>query len=589
MNARRNQELIAIMTPPVAQIGSLLTLAEAATLVSWWKPLILLTPFVPWAILVSKVFDKHCARFFLARETWNLVHMLCGCLALAAGVFMPVSGVLGIILAFLATSIILVVDVIVFVHVTNNDERVPANFRLKIDLSKFAEAKKAREAAKKQAKVELVLRASDKSTLAAPEADSPDFPVRAAAEALYIKGLETRSLHFDFLPTGKDNMYQMSYIVDGIRQAGTSMPAADAMKVMDLWKTAAKMDVAERRKKLQADLTVDRLDSRRKVRLISVGGQAGPRLTWIIDPEQQVHRKLEELGLLDSQKEDIVKLTGETSGIVLLAAPAGCGRTSTFYTLIRLHDAYTQNVQTVELDIQDSLEGAKQNKWDPQAEGPEFSTLVRSIIRRDPNVVGIAELLDQNTAKEVCKADLSRVRVYVSLKADDAMKAIQAWTRTVGDPAEASKNLQGVVAQKLMRKLCVNCRVEYAPSSEMVKKMGFPPERVKQLFKKGGQVLVKNKPEECPMCQGSGYFGQEALFEVVLFTDEERAAIAAGDMNALKVALRKRNAPSIQQVAIRKAVEGITSVEEVTRVTVEAAPQPKPAAAAPSAPSPKAS
>ena len=589
MNARRNQELIAIMTPPVAQIGSLLTLAEAATLVSWWKPLILLTPFVPWAILVSKVFDKHCARFFLARETWNLVHMLCGCLALAAGVFMPVSGVLGIISAFIATSIILVVDVIVFVHVTNNDERVPANFRLKIDLSKFAEAKKAREAAKKQAKVELVLRASDKSTLAAPEADSPDFPVRAAAEALYIKGLETRSLHFDFLPTGKDNMYQMSYIVDGIRQAGTSMPAADAMKVMDLWKTAAKMDVAERRKKLQADLTVDRLDSRRKVRLISVGGQAGPRLTWIIDPEQQVHRKLEELGLLDSQKEDIVKLTGETSGIVLLAAPAGCGRTSTFYTLIRLHDAYTQNVQTVELDIQDSLEGAKQNKWDPQAEGPEFSTLVRSIIRRDPNVVGIAELLDQNTAKEVCKADLSRVRVYVSLKADDAMKAIQAWTRTVGDPAEASKNLQGVVAQKLMRKLCVNCRVEYAPSPEMVKKMGFPPERVKQLFKKGGQVLVKNKPEECPMCQGSGYFGQEALFEVFLFTDEERAAIAAGDMNALKVALRKRNASSIQQVAIRKAVEGITSVEEVTRVTVEAAPQPKPAAAAPSAPSPKAS
>jgi type II secretory ATPase GspE/PulE/Tfp pilus assembly ATPase PilB-like protein len=576
------------MTPLVAQIGSLLTLAEAATLVSWWKPLILLVPFVPWAILVSKVFDKHCARFFLARETWNLVHMLCGWVALAAGVFMPVAGIAGIISAVLATSVILAADVFVFVHITNNDERVPANFRLKIDLSKFAEAKKAREAAKKQAKVELVLRASDKTTLAAPEAESPEFPIRAAAEALYIKGLETRSLHFDFLPTGKDNTYQMSYLVDGIRQPGVSMPATDAMKVMDLWKSAAKMDVAERRKKLQADLTVDRLDSRRKVRLISVGGQTGPRLTWIIDPEQQVHRKLDEMGLLDSQKEDIIKLTNETSGIVLLAAPGGCGRTTTFYTLIRLHDAYTQNVQTIELDIQDSLEGAKQNKWDPQAEGPDFSTLVRSIIRRDPNVVGIAELLDQNTAKEACKADLSRVRVYVSLKADDAMKAVQAWTRTVGDAAEASKNLQGVVAQKLMRKLCVNCRVEYAPSPEMVKKMGYPPDRVKQLFKKGGQVLVKNKPEECPMCQGSGYFGQEALFEVFLFTDEERAAIAAGDMNALKIALRKRNAPSIQQVAIRKAVEGITSVEEVTRVTVEAATQPKPAPA-PSAPTAKGS
>ena len=84
------------------------------------------------------------------------------------------------------------------------------------------------------------------------------------------------------------------------------------------------------------------------------------------------------------------------------------------------------------------------------------------------------------------------------------------------------------------------------------------------------------------MCQGSGYFGQDSLFEVYILGDEERAAIAADDMNALKVALRKRNSASIQQVAIRKAVEGITSVEEVTRVTVESAPaQAKPAQPAP--------
>lgn len=560
------------MTSLVAQIGPLLSLAEAVPLVSWWKPLILLLPFIPWAILVSKVFDKHCARFFLARENWNLVHMLFGCAAIATGVLMPISGILGIVVAFIAATLILTIDVVVFVHMTNSDERVPSNFRLKVDFSKFAEARKAREAAKKQAKVELVLRAPDKSTLAAPAADSPEFPIRVAAEALYIKGLESRSLQFDLAPSGKDNTYQVSYLVDGLRQAGETMSAADAMKVIDLWKSAAKLDVAERRKKLQTEITVDRLDSRRKVRLTSVGGQSGPRLSWMVDPEQQVRRAMDDLGLLDSQKAEIAKLTEETSGIVLLAGPADGGRTTTFYTVIRMHDAYTQNVQTIELDLQDSLEGAKQNKWDPQAEGPEFSTLVRSIIRRDPNVVGLAELPDQNTAKEACRADLTRCRIYISVKSTSALQAIQSWTQTVGDPAEAAKNLHAVIAQKLIRKLCVNCRVEYAPSPEMVKKMGYPPERVKQLFKKGGQVLIKNKPAVCPMCQGHGYFGQDSLFEVYILGDEERAAIAAGDMNALKIALRKRNASSIPQVAIRKAVEGITSVEEVTRVTVESAP-----------------
>src|SRR6185369_8361824 len=91
-------------------------------------------------------------------------------------------------------------------------------------------------------------------------------------------------------------------------------------------------------------------------------------------------------------------------GIVLLAAPATMGRTTTFYAIMKLHDAYTQNVQTVEFDIQDAIEGVKQNKFDPTAEGAEHATLVRSILRRDPDVVGVAEMTDEATAKEICRA-----------------------------------------------------------------------------------------------------------------------------------------------------------------------------------------
>ncbi|MDI1290705.1 MAG: ATPase, T2SS/T4P/T4SS family, partial [bacterium] len=253
----------------------------------------------------------------------------------------------------------------------------------------------------------------------------------------------------------------------------------------------------------------------------------------------------------------------------------------TMYSLVKMHDAYTKNVQTVELDVQDTMEGVRQNKWDPQADGPEFSTLVRSILRRDPDVVGIAELPDANTAKEIAKADYDRMRVYVSLPTENALKAVATWMKVVGEADVAVKNLKGVVAQRLVRKLCTNCRAPYQPSPDMLKKLGLPADKVKQLFKKGGQVLIKNKPEVCPLCNGVGYSGQEGVFEVFAFQPSELAAIAAGDFNTLKTELRKRGQPTIQQSAIKKAIDGVTSVEEVTRITAEAAPTATAAAAAP--------
>ena len=101
-------------------------------------------------------------------------------------------------------------------------------------------------------------------------------------------------------------------------------------------------------------------------------------------------------------------------------------------------------------------------------------------------------------AKNIANADLDRSRVYLSLKAEDAISAIQLYVRGVGDAKLAAQGLHGVVAQKLLRTLCGNCKVAYTPTPEMRKKLGLPADKVKQLFKKGGQVLIRNKPEICP-------------------------------------------------------------------------------------------
>ncbi|MFM9996474.1 MAG: ATPase, T2SS/T4P/T4SS family [Phycisphaerales bacterium] len=545
---------------------------EGHMLVSVWKPLLLLLPFVGWAWIITSYYDKHAARFFLPRETWNLIHMTCGLLAAVGALAIPIEGEVGFWIGFATMLAILGGDLGAYAIMANRDERVPEEFHVRLDLSKWKEARAQKAVAKKQGKVELVIKGPDKSAVAVPENDTPEFAVRVLAEAVVIRALDQRASQFDLGPGGKDGAYAASYLVDGVRQAGDALPPADAIKVIDFWKACAKLDLTDRRRRLMAELTVERGPDKHKLRVIASGAQGGMRLMVLIDPEKQVRRKTPDLGLLEPQLTELKAMVGEPVGVVLLASPPDMGRTSTLYALLKMHDAYTSNVQTVEMEPQDSLEGIRQNPFEGKGEGPEYATLARSILRRDPQVLGIAELPDDATAKEIAKAEVERTRVYLSLRADNALAAIQVYVKAVGDVELAAKGLRGVLAQKLARKLCVNCRQAYVPSPDMLKKLGLPADKVKQLFKKGGQVLIKgNRPEVCPVCRGIGYTGQEGVFEVFRIGDAERALITAGNFSGLRAEFRKKGLPTIQQAALRKAVEGTTSVEEVLRVTAEAA------------------
>ncbi len=559
------------------------TLGDAVWLVSAWKPILLLIPFVPWAIVVSKIFDKHAAQFYLPRENWNLVHLCVGLLAFGVGLAMPMKSEGAFWAGFGAVVLILVADLAAFMLITNRDDRVPESKRLSLDFSKLGKKEEKGQTAK-AGKVMLTIKSPDKSVVAAPNAETPEYALRTAAEGVYLQAIAQRASQVDFMPVPNSNppSYQASMLVDGVRGNAKTLAAADAVRLMDFWKSCAKLDVADRRKKLSGDVVVEQDGSKKKVRVQSSGSSAGMRVTLLFEPESAVKRKGEALGMLEPQMEELKKLTATETGIVLLAAPLDGGRTTTLYSILRMHDAYTRNIQTVEVEIQDTLEGVRQNAWEQTPDGPEYSTLVRSILRRDPDVVGVADLPDANTAKEISKADKDRTRIYVSLRADNAFQALGGWLKAVGEADAATKGLQAVIAQKLIRKLCTNCKVEYAPTPEMVKKLGLPADRVKKLCKKGGQVLIKNKPEVCPVCGGVGYVGQEGVFEVFPFGDADRSLLAKGNLDAVKTEMRKRNLPTIAQAALMKAVDGVTSVEELLRVTTEgqAPPAAQPAAPA---------
>lgn len=541
------------------------TLAAGYLLVSPWQPIVLLLPFIGWAWLVSTVFDKHAARFYLGRENWNTVHLVIGVVAFAGALLMPIPGLAGFLASFFLVVILLAVDVAVFMVMTNKDERVPEHERLTLDFSKFAEARAAKKDAKQQGTSTLQL-TGPKGPVPVPKKEDPMFAVRVAAEQLVVTGTTARASRVNLAPAGSSS-YQVTYLVDGVRQSGEQIPGPEAIQIIDYWKKAAGLDVSDRRRKLSEYLTARTDAETTKLKLSTSGSQAGMKLTLVFNPAKAVERSFDQLGLGDKQAKVLKSwIDEEPGGAVLLAAPSDHGRTTTLYTLVQLHDAYTNNVQTLEIETEAALEGVRQVVFETGENAPEFAVQLRSMLRRDPDVVGVTELPDPDTAKEVARADLERTRVYLSMRGDAGMAALQVYVKAVGDASTAAKGLRGVVAQRLLRKLCENCRVPYAPPADMLKKVGLPADKVKQLHKKGGQVMLRNKPEICPVCGGSGFYGQVGVFEVLPIGSGEKKLIAKGDWNGLKQELRKRQLPTLQQAALRKAVEGVTSLEEINRV-----------------------
>ncbi|USN98429.1 MAG: Flp pilus assembly complex ATPase component TadA [Phycisphaeraceae bacterium] len=552
-----------------------IVLAQSAfVLVSWWKFLFFFAPLLAWGWLVSKVFDKHAERFHLGRETWGAVHLFIGLIALAAGLAMPIPAWWGFLVGVVAMVVILAIDVMVFTTIANRDERVPEHAHLKLDLSALAEASSKRKAARQAATVSLEIKDSAGKLVAAPEKETPEYEIRVEAEQLLIKALGMRARRLIATARSTEAGSSAEFIIDGVRHPGDTLTPQKAKAIIDFWKGCANLDVKDVRRRLVGKCTIEHEGTKIPVRLLSIGQKGGLRLTMLFNPAQSVTRKVDDLGLSSAQRTALDEIVKAKGGLVLLAAGPMSGRTTSLYSIIQMHDAYTNNVQTIEIEPMAELEGIRQISFDPTAEA-EFSTTVRSILRRDPDVVGVAEMPDVETAKEIANADLSRTRMYLSLNIDSALSAIQLWVKAVGDPAKAAKSLNGVVAQKLIRKLCGNCRVPYQPQPDLMKKLQLPT-NVQQLFKKGGQVLIKNKPEICPVCKGIGYEDQLGVFEVFPIGSAEQKLIAAQDWTGLRGEMRKRKLPSIQQAALLKAVEGETSMEEVQRI---AAPPKKPAPA----------
>ncbi len=372
-----------------------------------------------------------------------------------------------------------------------------------------------------------------------------------------------RASEVDIAPASAEEL-AVRYVIDGMVVPCDPLERPLGDQLIDYLKELAGMDVEDRRRPQSGKISVDLAGQQVDIDLVGAGSTSGPRLQMKV-LQEAVRTRIAELGMLDDVLAAVREVTARPTGLILVAAKARNGLTSTLYSLMRDHDAYTQHLMTVEAAPEADMENITQS---PYANDADEDRVIAGVLRRDPDVLMVDRAATTAAARRLTEA-AAKVKVIVGVAARDSFYALAAWVKTVGDAAGAVRPLNAVISQVLLRKLCPDCREAYQPNAELLRKANLPADRAGKFYRPPKELTdEKGRPIICPTCQGSGYFGRTAAFELLVLDSELRKLIASGaGLTQIKAAARKKGMLYLQEQALRLVMEGITSVEEVIRVT----------------------
>ncbi|MFM7133878.1 MAG: ATPase, T2SS/T4P/T4SS family [Planctomycetota bacterium] len=555
-------------------------LAEAPILMSIAKPLLTVAIFVPYMRYVAK-FEPDARFFNLPVAAWNFGFIGAGVAALACVLFIPIFWVGWPLAAVLMASTM-------FAYWKFRDARVPERARFSLGGEGIARALEARKKASAEKAATVLFTRADGAKEPVPQKEDPALPVYIALESLLVAPVEARASRVDLVAA--QGGVSVSMVVDGLRVKRDPLPLDVGNAAIDLLKRIAGLDVADRRRRQAGACKMDGPGGSTTLNVTTIGSSSGQSIRIDFDREQRVVKPIDSLGLEPKQLEALRTFEdiGLRRGVIIVSAPPGQGLTTLGYALIARHDAYTSNIKTLEREQLTRVEGVDHAVFAPQPGAEDYAAMLTKIIRRDPDVVLAADISEPGSAKAATTMGMQSPLVYVLIPSDSASAAVATWLQSVGDPKTAAKSLSGVVHQRTLRTLCPNCKAPFTPAPEQAKKLGIPSGKQVELYRPSGKVQVKNRIEDCPVCQGSAYFGQTGIFEVLALDDEARKMLAEGDFRAvLARAVRDQRMIQLQEAALLKVREGLTSLEEVQRVFApkqQTAPAAKPAAAPPPAP-----
>ncbi|MCL2329954.1 MAG: Flp pilus assembly complex ATPase component TadA [Phycisphaerae bacterium] len=557
-------------------LNPLAALPASNQYVSIIRIVLVLVAVMPW-LLFCQWLDKDVAKFRsrLSQELWNSLVLGSGIVGIILWIFLPWKTA-GLFAAGFGLWFVIVVGVCgTYVFVRNNGVDAPSRVftprHIKAWFSNLTKGGK-KDVGPSLAIERVKITGADKRKISMP-ADPTQTSAYEAAQNLLFDSLWRRATDVELIHSGE--LIKLAYRIDGVATPRPELLTAEsAEQAIRFLKKIAGLAVDEKRKPQKGTISgviPGGPSGEVKIDVITSGTTQHEQLSLkIVSDENRL--RINDLGLTKPQQEIIDEWFKDKSsgGLVLVSGPRASGVTTTLYSLLRCHDAFMQNLLTIEQKRMMELENITQYIYDSTKHEGSYSRQLQTVLRREPDVVMVSDCLDRETAHLAVTAARSGRRIYMGVQAKDSFDALKRVLSLAGDTDAVADALMGVTSQRLMRKLCVACRIAYKPDPQVLKKANLPIEKIEHFYrmpKPEEYVDAKGKPRVCPNCQNSGYFGRTGIFEVVAMNEELRNQIRAGQpVNTIRAAARKAGMFYLQEVGVQKVIDGATSMAEMLRV-----------------------
>lgn len=384
-----------------------------------------------------------------------------------------------------------------------------------------------------------------------------DAPMIRMVNSMLVQAIQGRASDIHIEPQEKET--RVRFRIDGELYQVLTIPQQNHAALVSRIKIMGGMDIAEKRLPQDGRFRFE-VDMREvDFRLSTLPTTYGEKVVMRILDQSYALTRIEQLGLSPRNKENLLLLARRPFGMILVTGPTGSGKTTTLYSVLNEVNSLDRNIITLEDPVEYTLAGINQVQTNPRA-GLTFASGLRSCLRQDPDIIMVGEIRDRETAELAVQASLTGHLVFSTLHTNSAAGSLARLNDMGIEDFLVGSSLAGVVGQRLIRKLCSNCRESYTLDEETAHRLGIPEQAGLQYYRATG----------CNMCRNMGYQGRMAIHEVLMVSNTVRHLINRGehDERIVEQTASQEGFISIKEDGILKAKQGLTTLEEVMKAVL---------------------
>ena len=387
-----------------------------------------------------------------------------------------------------------------------------------------------------------------------------EAPIIRLVNALLSQAIKEHASDIHIEPGERELVVR--FRIDGILHEKIRPPKKLQASILSRIKVQAGLNIAEKRLPQDGRIRIKLAGKDVDIRVATAPTSYGERVTMRLLDRSSVLLGLGDLGFAPENNRMMQSLVKKSHGIILVTGPTGSGKSTTLYACLQSINRPDLNILTIEDPVEYQLAGVSQTQVNPKI-NLSFASGLRSFLRHDPDVIMVGEIRDLETAEISIQAALTGHLVLSTIHTNDAPGAITRLVDMGVEPFLAASSIVGILAQRLLRTLCSDCKTPYRASRAEVEELGLSTEMV-------GEEPTFYRAAGCATCMGTGYSGRTAIHELLLPNDEIRQLILRNvDSNTVKKSARKYGMKTLREDGAAKALAGLTSMEEVLRVTAE--------------------